>query len=94
MKLLDKEGREVVAINFGMCEIGKTHEFTYYLFNDTPYYVENVSVSVPYEGVIVQAPTTMEAETKAEVKFVWMPPLNHKKALTTVFKLRATEVYK
>lgn len=94
MKISNKEGETVTSLDFGFVEIGKEHEFKYVLHNDSPYEVIDIAVSIADKNVRVEAPKTMEPNEKRELAFFWKPPLDQKKGLKTIFKIKRTEVYK
>ena len=93
MKIL-KDGQEVNSLDFGFVEIGVPHSFAYVLKNDSPYDVIDLEVAVADKNVQVTAPNKMEPHGEAELIFNWTPPIDQKKGLKTVFKIKRTEVYK
>lgn len=94
MKIVDKSGKEINMIDFGMCELGKEHKFEYVLLNDTPYLVDEIKILVDYPELSAEWDKTLNPGDKGNLMFTWKPPLNHKKPLKTFFKSIYREIYK
>ncbi len=86
----------------GRVEAGTTKDFTYYLYNDTDGFLEDIVIgfldlnngNAKNELKIVEKPETMNPKEKAKIILKWSPTLQVKKGLKIKFSINALEVYK
>ncbi len=94
MKLLNKEGKEVDKLDFGIVEVGKTKELVYYVNNDTNAKVIDIKIEISNKEVdVINYPKTLEPQSKGELIVRWSPPLKVKKGLQTIVKITGTELW-
>lgn len=86
----------------GRVEVGEAEEYTYYLYNDTDGFLEDITIgfldlnngNAKNELKIVEKPSEIQPKEKAKVVLRWTPTLQVKKGLKIKFSINALEVYK
>jgi len=94
MKLLNKDGEEINAVNLGIVKAGEIKEYSYIFYNESPREVIDIKVEIGDSEVeILDSPETMSPESKAELKIAWSPSLTVKKGLKALIRVTAEELY-
>ena len=95
MKILNLEGQEILKLDLGTLEAGQSKEYSYVVYNDTFAHVVELEISTTNEEVkVINVPDSLSPQQKATFNIVWKSSIDVKKALETILKIQAKELYK
>ena len=95
MKLTDKAGTILTALDLGIVPVNTTQKYTYYLVNDSEAELTEIVGKVGHQEVLIeQFPKTLAPKGQGEVILSWTPKLQIKQGLKTQIDISAIELWR
>lgn len=96
MKLYkDKELTQIVeSLDLGVLEAGKTKQYVYFIYNDTPAELTKIKIEVSHKEVKIVNPIEyLKPNGIGSLVLEWSPSITLKEGLKTELNISASEIY-